>query len=215
MHKLLIFALVLMASALVFVVNLGRFLVTPLVALEPANAVVALGGDAGSRVEMAFRLERDRFAPFVVLTGLEAPMEGYSPTTSADWRGDFLLARGVQTDTIVYLPEPFNSWTEAKALLELMIAKGWTSAIVVSDPPHMRRLSWIFGELNNACVGVKIQLAESNPTWWTADEWWSNDLSRKFVVSEVVKIIYYRWSYSAETYAREKTCEKSFRQQAD
>ena len=58
-----------------------------------------------------------------------------------------------------------NSYTEAVQLLALMRKEGWRTLIVVSDPPHMRRLSWTYADVFEGS-GLDYVLVASRPEWW-------------------------------------------------
>jgi hypothetical protein len=66
--------------------------------------------------------------------------------------------------------------------------------MVVSDPPHMRRLQWVWARVFKGS-GIQVALIEGKPGWWNAERWWSNEASAKFVVSEYLKIAYYLIKY--------------------
>jgi hypothetical protein len=87
-----------------------------------------------------------------------------------------------------------NSWEEAVNTLALLRKNDWQRVMVVSDPPHMRRLHWIWGRVF-AGSGKEFVLVDSNPAWWNADRWWGNDESGPFVLMEYVKLVYYRFKY--------------------
>ena len=55
-----------------------------------------------------------------------------------------------------------NSYTEAVRLLALMRKEGWRTLIVVSDPPHMRRLSWMYADVFEGS-GLDYVLVASRP----------------------------------------------------
>lgn len=77
-----------------------------------------------------------------------------------------------------------------------MAEKRLESAIIVSDPPHMRRLTWVYGRVFEG-TSFKIRLSPSDPPWWHADYWWAQARSRNFVFKELAKIIYYRLNYES------------------
>jgi len=201
--------LVILCVVVMLAVMLARLMATPFSEAEPANVIVALGGDSGARSAKALELYRARIASNIVLSSIDIPLNSQQRYSSLDWRGDYLSERGVPASVITYLTLPTNTWTEAKALLHLMTSKGWKSAVVVSDPPHMRRLAWIFGTLNTDCVNVRIQVVRSDPSWWVVREWWGLWHSTRFVFLEFSKNIYYRWEYSSEANTILETCKAS------
>lgn len=65
---------------------------------------------------------------------------------------------------------------------------------MVSDPPHMRRLDWVWGKVF-AGSGKSYVLIASEPAWWDAEHWWASEKSAQFVLTELIKMVYYVWKY--------------------
>ena len=129
------------AAALAFVAAYGGYwLQAPAQAPARSDAIVVLGGDEGDRALRAIELYRDGFAPTLVLTGFD--YGSAAPPAEQTWRADFLGKRGVPPSALVFEADPRNSYMEAENTLALMKRQGWRRVIVVSDPPHMRRLDW-------------------------------------------------------------------------
>ena len=171
----------------------GVFLEAP--GQQPASAdlIVVLGGDNGNRVIQAAELWRQGFAPRLLMTGLSNSPEEARPYY-LNWRAQFLLDRDVPREAILYDDYSGNSWEEAVNTFALLQARGWKRVIVVSDPPHMRRLRWVWGKVFDGS-GIDVSLVSSRPRWWDARQWWHNNLAMKFVVSEYLKLAYYILRY--------------------
>lgn len=158
-----------------------------------AELVVALGGDNGDRLIVASRLYTQGYARYVLLTGLEdAPAD--TRRQYLNWRAAYLLDQGVPQGAILYDYASTNSWEEAGNTLRLLQQRSWKRVLVVSDPPHLRRLSWSWSRAF-AGSGKDFLLVSSEPPWWDAGRWWQQESSAKFVFIEYVKLIYYRFSY--------------------
>ena len=84
------------------------------------------------------------YAPTVLITGLDG-----SPADTRrhylEWRARVLVDAGVPPERLVFEGTANNSYQEAVATLALMRARDWKTVLVVSDPPHMRRLNWVWG----------------------------------------------------------------------
>lgn len=65
---------------------------------------------------------------------------------------------------------------------------------MVSDPPHMRRLDWVWGR-TFANSGKSYRLVASEPDWWYAAQWWRSEKSGQFVITELIKMAYYVAKY--------------------
>jgi uncharacterized SAM-binding protein YcdF (DUF218 family) len=170
------------------VTRAGYWLEAPGQVPKRADAIVILGGDDGDRALRALALYREGFAPTIVLTGLERGSA--APPHTLTWRAEFLAARGVPKSALRFEVESRNSYTEATNVLELMRKTGWRSVIVVSDPPHMRRLAWTWERIFKGS-GLNYVLVPSTPTWWYPGDWWHDEQAGSFVIMEYIKLGYY------------------------
>ena len=157
---------------------------------EKADLIVALGGDNGSRIHMAAELFNQGLAPSVLLTGLEG-----SPADTRsyylNWRARFLVERGVPDNMLMFDAQSANSWEEAVNTLRLMQVQDWQRVLVVSDPPHLRRLAWVWGKVFEDS-GKEYRLIAAPLEGWTPGRWWENDKSAQYVLMEVIKLAYYK-----------------------
>ena len=155
---------------------------------EKANAIVVLGGDNGERSLKAQALYHDGYAPLIVLTGLEKGSA--TPPPRLTWRADYLAAHGVPRSVLRFEVGSKNSYEEAINILALMQKQKWQRVIVVSDPPHMRRLAWTWNRVFKGS-GLHYVLVPSAAEWWVPGEWWRDELSGSFVITEYIKLAYY------------------------
>ncbi len=166
----------------------GRWLSSPAQAPRPADAIVVLGGDEGDRALRALELYRSGLAPILVLTGLE--YGDSAPPAALTWRAEYLEARGVPRSALRFEMVSRNSYSEAISILALMQQERWRTVIVVSDPPHMRRLDWTWSRVF-AGSGLDYVLVASTPDWWGPGDWWRDEKSGAFVIMEFIKLGYY------------------------
>ena len=101
----------------------------------------------------------------------------------------WLAAVDVQTENL-----PRHSWQEAQAVRARMQANGWKSVLVVSDPPHMLRLRYVWAS-NFRGTGLTYTLVATDPPWWSAWRWWRTKQASDFVGDEVLKLGYYVLRY--------------------
>ena len=167
----------------------GYWLAAPARPAAPADAIVILGGDDGGRLVRGLELYRDRHAPTIVLTGIEHGNRATRPAYLT-WRADYLIRQGVPRPALRYDTESNNSYEEATNVLALMQRQRWRSVIVVSDPPHMRRLSWTWERVFKGS-GLHYVLLASEPDWWSPGDWWRDEKSGAFVITEYIKLAYY------------------------
>ena len=183
-------------AGLVLVIGLGGFafinaaswLESPAQAPVRSDAAFVLGGDAGDRVVRAAALHREGMADAFVLTGAE-DMIGEVLPAYLYWRAAVLVRAGVAESAVLLDSASSNSAEEAAFALRLAKARGWKRVMVVSDPPHMRRLQLLWGRAF-AGSGVEFVLVASRPRWWAPDRWWASRKSAQFVVQEYIKLAY-------------------------
>jgi len=185
----ILLAFVLGAGALVYAVTrAGYWLQAPAQAPVHADAIVVLGGNDGDRALRALDLFKEGYAPQIVLTGLERGRA--SPPANLTWRAEYLMARGVPKSALRFEVYSENSYEEAQNILELMKKQGWRTVIAVSDPPHMRRLAWTWHRIFKSS-GLSYALVSSGAQWWVPGQWWRDEHSGAFVITEYIKIAYY------------------------
>lgn len=134
--------------------------------VEPADAVVVLGGILGPKVGPGFVpnfLETsERFdagvalvqagkAPTLIFTGARMFWRN-AATTEGDELKRLAVARGVPADQIIVTHEIQNTADEAAAVAEFMKANGWKRVILVTTGWHMPRSARQFQKAGVDCV---------------------------------------------------------------
>jgi hypothetical protein len=76
----------------------------------------------------------------------------------------------------------------------VLTAQHWHSALVVTDPPHIRRVGFCLYPLFKK-AGLSYWLIQSDAPTWHANRWWQDDRWRGFSLLEVVKLIFYAVVY--------------------
>ena len=125
---------------------------------QPHDAIVVLGcpsnADGGAsdcqirRTEIAAALVSQGYAANVIASGAAA----HNPFVEADALRELLMARGVSGDRIVREPKAMHTDENIYYSSRIMQARGWQSALVVSDDPgHL-----VFTALcdSNCCVDL-------------------------------------------------------------
>lgn len=183
----------LISSVLCGTLYLGLGLLVSLHSAKPekADVIVVLGGDDGLRVKKGGDLYKAGYAKRILLTGIDSR---YYHPDRPNWRERRLIERGVPRKNIIVDTWSETSWEEAENTSDLMDKKGWKSALVVSDPPHMLRLNKTWKKVF-AGTSKRFRLVATEPAWWHPLFWWRNDISYRFVLSELQKNIYYLLAY--------------------
>ncbi len=153
-----------------------------------ADAIVVLGGDDGDRTARALALYREGFAPRIVLTGFARGAD--APPASLTWQAEYLAQEGVPLPAVRFEIKARNSYEEGVNIHALMIAEGWRNVIVVSDPPHLRRLVWSWDRVFMGSDRHYIPVS-SQAEWWSPGHWWRDERSGAFVIMEYIKFGYY------------------------
>ena len=160
-------------------------------AQEPVSSdlVVSVGGDWGERSAKAAVLYRQGYARQVLLTGAEAiSLRPGAPYPAS--RLQVLADRGVPRDAVLLHTRPTSSIEEARYTLALMRQRGWRSVLVVSDPPHMRRLALLWArEFEDS--GMQLRVVAADMAGWHPQAWWKNPWSAEFVRTEYMKLAYH------------------------
>ena len=163
----------------------GRFVSTPVDEPVRSDLVVSLGGEVRHRMRKAIQLWRTGFAPRIFITGHLAA------------RLAFLADQGVPDTAILSNDKSRHSWDEAVNTYHLMKANGWKSVLVVSDPPHMRRLSWTWEHVFVGS-GMSFRLIPAPMPGWDAAHWWRDPGSARYVKAELGKLVFYLFRYGSE-----------------
>lgn len=131
-----------------------------------ADAIVVLGGifgppvsaglvpnlaESGERLDAGIMLTQAGKAPWLVFTGGRIPWEGRQRTEGEDSRAQ-AIRHGVPAEQIVITREVGNTADEARAVADLMKARGWRRIILVTTGWHMRRSAHVFQRAGVDCV---------------------------------------------------------------
>jgi uncharacterized SAM-binding protein YcdF (DUF218 family) len=193
MKRIYVAIIFLLLLVVIAFVNLGYWLSSP--ANEPVQAdlIVALGGGAVERDQMAAELYKAGYAKKILLTGMGVGSNaGQSYYQSP--RSRFMLKQGIPAEALIFDGYSINTHQETVNTAALLSAHHWYSALVVSDPPHMRRLDYCLQPVFKK-AGLSYQLIQSTAPTWHADRWWQDKKWLQFCVSEVVKLVYYALAY--------------------
>lgn len=158
---------------------------------EPTRSdlIVSLGGDWGERSEKAAELYRSGYGRHVLLTGsLSLSKRPGKPVPPS--RVQVLLNNGVPQVAILLDSQASSTREEAANTLKLMVKMGWQNVLVVSDPPHMRRIAWIWKREFDGS-GRQFRVVAASMPEWHPDVWWKNAWSSEFVRNEYLKLGYH------------------------
>ncbi len=177
--------------------SVGAYLVVEDV-LEPASAIVVLGGRAPLRALEAARLYKDGWAPKIILnqalrreTFYALSSLGIDLVEEYQCEREALLHSGVPEDAIMVIEEEVeNTLAELRAVLRSFYPPKETTLIIVTSNYHTRRTAAIWNHLTDGQVKGLIQWSRSDPSFDTTT-WWKNRNSIKYLVNEYMGLINY------------------------
>lgn len=111
---------------------------------RPADVIIVLGaGETGTqrRAQRAAQLYQDGIAPFVLCSG---GYRGPDGRREAEVCVDLVRTADVPASAIVLEPRSRTTEQNARYAAEILRARGWRDAIVVSDGFHLLRARWLF-----------------------------------------------------------------------
>lgn len=137
--------------------------------LQPSDIVVALGGGRPcQRPHHAIDLYRRGLARKVVISGLA---DVWGPDAKKVTR-ESLINLGASESDLIILDDTLNTRKEADILTDLMRKNGWQSALIVTDPYHVRRARYT---MQQAAPDLAFYAAPvpPGPAVWSAKRWWT------------------------------------------
>jgi uncharacterized SAM-binding protein YcdF (DUF218 family) len=149
--------------------------------LRTADVIIILGGGNGDRENYGSALYRRGLARHVIATG--SPV-GTTPEALG------LVRRGIPRQAVVLANGTQNTHEDALRSRELMQENHWRTALLVTDPYHIRRSLWTF---RTAFAGTSLQVwpAPVVGGWFNADHWWQSEQGFISVNDEYLKLVYY------------------------
>jgi len=158
--------------------------------LEPASAIVIMGGGGEPRMREALELYRDKFARIIILTETGEYIEEYDYLQSFDIRIQ-LMNNGIPAGNILITEsEVTSTLEEARAVLKVLQMRQMNSAIIVTDPYHTKRTSIIFNDVFED-EEIRLFFQPVTPSWYNSRSWFLSKDGWKFTVLEYAKLAAY------------------------
>ncbi len=157
---------------------------------EKSDMIVCLGGGYIERVQKSVELYNTGFAKDIVITGT-----GIGLLNSSDeigfWKTQYLKKKGVPKDRMIELKETPNTYAEMVVLKKYMLKHHLKQILIVSDPPHLRRIRYILDRLEYDDAGLSVRLVGSDVKWWSKSRFCSTPKELWESAKEIVGLIYY------------------------
>jgi uncharacterized SAM-binding protein YcdF (DUF218 family) len=158
--------------------------------LKSSDAIVVLAGNSPYRAQHAEVLYQRGLAPHVIISNEPLSSHGVQ-TTWLELRQYGLVHLNIPDDAIVPIPEISDStYEEALRSRDIMQARGWHSAILVTDPFHQRRATMTFRQAFDA-AGLAVAASPADESKYGVDNWWTDRNAITRVVQEYIKLGYY------------------------
>jgi uncharacterized SAM-binding protein YcdF (DUF218 family) len=164
--------------------------------LQRADAIVVLAGGTPSREAMAAALFREGWAPRVVISQQfpttrirELNALGVRPLDQQGESRAALQKYGVPPDRIVALTAVART-TETELHLDhqAALADGYHRVILMTSPPHTRRVKLIWSRQSRAShLEAIVRAAESED--FTTEEWWRKRRAAEILLHEYLGIL--------------------------
>lgn len=156
----------------------------------PSDVIVVLAGNSPFRARHAETLYARGLASQVIISNEPLSSHGVQ-TTWLELRQHGLVRLAIPDDAIVPIPEISDStYDEALRSREIMRARGWRSAILVTDPFHMRRALLTFRQAFEP-VGLTVAASPADGSKHGVDNWWTDRNAIMRVAQEYLKLGYY------------------------
>ena len=172
--------------------GIGRWLVVE-DPLDRADAIVVLSGGLPDRALEAARIFRQGMAPQVWLTrpanpAAELDKMGISFEGEEGYSRAVLLHEGVPESAIrILAPEIVNTEDEERAIVAQMQSASATHVIIVTSPPHTRRVRALWRRI--APPGLVLTVRSAAEDDYDASHWWRTTRDSLSVMREVMGLL--------------------------
>jgi uncharacterized SAM-binding protein YcdF (DUF218 family) len=184
--------LILALAGLIVFRGIGRWLVVQ-DPLEHSDAIVVLSGGMPQRALEAARIYRQGMAPEVWITRPASPSESLG-TMGISFEGEESYSRAIlvhegvpETAIRILTPVIVNTVDEERATIAEMQATRASRVIIVTSPPHTRRVRTLWRKL--APAGLVLIVRPATEDGFDADHWWRTTQDSLAVVRETLGLL--------------------------
>lgn len=155
--------------------------------LEPADAILVLGGDwSGERVEEGIALYKQGYAKYMVMSGGKV----YRTLTNAQLMGEHAREKGVPGRAIILEDESLSTKEDARCSIPILEKYKIKSIILVTSPYHTRRAGRVFKKILGP-RGIKVMVCPARDSSYNPERWWTRHEDTGAVVWEYVALVLY------------------------
>lgn len=170
--------------------GIGRLLVvdeTPV----PSDVVVVAGGH---HIRLAYGIElvKAGIAPRLLVTFNKEECPAFWAVDCMGLMKERLRAGGLRDDQVLLVDRAHSTYSEATLTRQRLEASGLGSAVIVSAPYHMRRLSWTWRHVfDGSKVRLTFDAVPFERFGMSLDGWWLKERELIFVFEEYIKLCFY------------------------
>ncbi|WP_456383357.1 YdcF family protein [Hydrogenimonas sp.] len=181
MKKFLVIVIFVCGVLIYSFLNLGKFLdisESP----QKVDIIASLGGyRLKDRIKKAYNLYE----------------KGYSKSKKIIINSDFdiyafsyLKEKGVKEENIIFMKNASNTMNEIYFIKNYMLKNKMHSVIIVSDPPHLRRIKLMAHLANFKKLHLRCIVIGSEAQWWNRNHYYRHGFALSNAISELVKLVF-------------------------
>jgi len=163
-----------------------------------ADIIVCLGGGYVERLDKGIELYHEGYADKIIFTGPGIGLLDQDDKIGF-WKIPFFEEKGIPKRDIYYLENMENTYTEIKAIKEYMLKNGYKRVLIVSDPPHSRRIQYLVDLFKYKKSSLEVKIIGSDVLWWNQNKYFDSLRAYIEATKEVLGMIYYYVRYSLFT----------------
>ena len=146
-----------------------------------SDIIVCLGGGTIERVKKSIELFEKGYAGKQVFLLI-----------GETWYNQPYIKKNHPDIPIVIDEDPKNTKEEILFIKQYMKKNGYKSALIVTDPPHSRRVSLLTSRLSaEGDETMTFRVIGSDVKWWDRENYYKNERARGFVGHESIKVLYH------------------------
>jgi uncharacterized SAM-binding protein YcdF (DUF218 family) len=161
--------------------------------LASADEIVVLSGSMPARAEEAGKIFQMGYAREIWVSRADSPREklesqGIHFLGEEDYNRAILVHEGVPEADLHIFPQPIvNTQQEIEEISGQMRHDGKTTVIIVTSPPHTRRVRALWTKVVGSGLRLIVRGAPEDP--FDADHWWRDTRDTFAVVREIMGLL--------------------------
>lgn len=176
--------------------NLGKILD---VSEEPikSDIIVSLGGGDIERLKKSLELYEKDFSSkrILILTGDERSKKDKERNLD-DKRIKYLKENDLNSINFLLKKELTSTIEEVIFIKEYLIKNNYSSVVIVSDPPHSKRIKYLFKKIKiSNDESLIFNIVKADAKWWDKESYYLNKRAKTFAFTEIPKLLYSYFMY--------------------